>query len=95
MGSRPILGEIGRAKFQFYIFHKYKINQKGLKSKFEGLREIHQIRYFAKMGGSRVREGVVTRLCLVRVGYFRDISYRSSGGFCGYPSEMCGAGVLC
>ena len=59
MGSRPILGKIGRAKFQFYIFHKYKINQRGLKSKFEDLREIHQIRYFAKMGGSGVG-GVVT-----------------------------------
>ena len=52
MRSRPILGQIGRAKFQDYIFYKYKINQRGLKSKFEGLREIHQIRYSAKMGGS-------------------------------------------
>ena len=48
-----------------------------------------------EIGGIKSLEGVVTRLCLVRVGYFRDISYRSSGGFCGYPSEMCGAGVLC
>ena len=62
MRSRPILGQIGRAKFQDYIFYKYKINQRGLKSKFDDLREIHQIRYFAKLGGEGV-EGLWRRGC--------------------------------